>query len=184
METQRDRRTTETQQNHGDPTQSPWTGHLTTSHPQPHPIRPPILPPIRSDTLHPPPQSPHARPSIIKSHMNNSGHIITSTSRTGWPPCLPIYSQRRTHLVLAGLGPCLLQAGVSAGSIANFAHRVGGGVMRLSRRLVDDNHPVHALLFHFCILLHTSSPSSAPLALHRWLDALLRRFRDEGGGKE
>ena len=54
----------------------------------------------------------------------------------------------------------------------------------LSRRLVDDNHPVHALLFHFCILLHTSSPSSAPLALHRWLDALLRRFRDEGGGKE
>ena len=59
----------------------------------------------------------------------------------------------------------------SAGSIANFAHRVGGGVMRLSRRLVDDNHPVHALLDHFCILLHTSSPSSAPLALHRWLDA-------------
>ena len=54
----------------------------------------------------------------------------------------------------------------------------------LSRRLVDDNHPVHALLFHFCILLHTSSPSSAPLALHRWLDALLRRFRDEGEGKE
>ena len=43
--------------------------------------------------------------------------------------------------------------------------------MRLSRRLVDDNHPVHALLDHFCILLHTSSPSSAPLALHRWLDA-------------
>ena len=41
--------------------------------------------------------------------------------------------------------------------------------MRLSRRLVDDNHPVHALLDHFCILLHTSSPSSAPLALHRWL---------------
>ena len=32
-------------------------------------------------------------------------------------------------------------------------------------------HPVHALLDHFCILLHTSSPSSAPLALHRWLDA-------------
>ena len=31
-------------------------------------------------------------------------------------------------------------------------------------------HPVHALLDHFCILLHTSSPS-APLALHRWLDA-------------
>ena len=100
--TQRHRRTTETQQNHGDPTQSPWTGHLTTSHPQPHPIRPPILPPIRSDTLHPPPQSPHARPSIIKSHMNNSGHIITSTSRTGWPPCLPIYSQRRTHLSWRG----------------------------------------------------------------------------------
>ena len=52
--TQRHRRTTETQQNHGDPTQSPWTGHLTTSHPHPHPIRPPILPPIRRQRISPP----------------------------------------------------------------------------------------------------------------------------------
>ena len=112
METQRDRRTTETQQNHGDPTQSPWTGH-----PQPHPIRPPILPPIRRQTHF----TPHpSHPTHVRQSLNPiTGHIITihsinrklsiststSTSRTGWPPCLPIYSQRRTHLVLAGSPP-------------------------------------------------------------------------------
>ena len=54
----------------------------------------------------------------------------------------------------------------------------------LCRRLVDDNHPVHALLFNFCILLHTSSPSSALLALRRWLDVLLCRFRDWREGEK
>ena len=79
--TQRHRRTTENHgdtgtQRHKDPTQSPWTGHLLT----PHPPTPPHSPTHsathpQTDTFHPPPQSPHARPSIIKSHMNNTGHI-------------------------------------------------------------------------------------------------------------
>ena len=69
------RRTTE---NHGDkdPTQSPWTGHLLTPHPptQPHsPTHSAAHP--QTDTFQPPPQPTHARPSIIKSHMNNTGHI-------------------------------------------------------------------------------------------------------------
>ena len=119
------------QKNHRNTTESRRTNPIALDR-SPHHLSPPTPPhsPTHSaahpqtDTFHPPPQSPHARPSIIKSHMNNTGHIITihsinrklsiststSTSRTGWPPCLPIYSQRRTHLVLAG-SPCLLQAG-------------------------------------------------------------------------
>ena len=75
---------TETQKNHRNTTESRRPNPIALDR-SPHHLSPPTPPhsPTHSaahpqtDTFHPPPQSPHARPSIIKSHMNNTGHIIT-----------------------------------------------------------------------------------------------------------
>ena len=121
---------TETQKNHRNTTESRRPNPIALDR-SPHHLSPPTPPhsPTHSaahpqtDTFHPPPQSPHARPSIIKSHMNNTGHIITihSINRKHGVATLfaHLFAEEDTFgpggvpSTIRGppLGPCLLQAG-------------------------------------------------------------------------